>query len=125
MPVSLTSERKQHKWWRWNSKPRTGFNSSRFWLVHHLINQSIILINMKLQLPWLFRLLLCRFISLNCVVSPKAIALRSNMEVAAAGGVEIPASVPVRVANELLQAGHRYLDVRYVHFIPISYIYIY
>lgn len=24
-----------------------------------------------------------------------------------------PTSVPVRVANELLQAGHRYLDVRY------------
>lgn len=25
----------------------------------------------------------------------------------------VPASVPVRVAHELLQAGHRYLDVRY------------
>ncbi|KAK3413727.1 thiosulfate sulfurtransferase 16, chloroplastic [Eucalyptus grandis] len=37
---------------------------------------------------------------------PKA-ALRSDLE--AAG---IPASVPVRVAHELLQAGHHYLDVR-------------
>ncbi|KAJ3672366.1 hypothetical protein LUZ60_007087 [Juncus effusus] len=26
--------------------------------------------------------------------------------------LEVPTSVPVRVANELLQAGHRYLDVR-------------
>ncbi|CAA6656043.1 unnamed protein product [Spirodela intermedia] len=26
--------------------------------------------------------------------------------------VEVPRSVPVRVAHELLQAGHRYLDVR-------------
>lgn len=24
----------------------------------------------------------------------------------------VPTSVPVRVANELVQAGHRYLDVR-------------
>lgn len=31
-----------------------------------------------------------------------------NMQSSAA-----PTSVPVRVANELLQAGHRYLDVRY------------
>lgn len=27
--------------------------------------------------------------------------------------VPIPTSVPVRVAHELLLAGHRYLDVRY------------
>lgn len=38
---------------------------------------------------------------------PKS-ALRGNL--AAATGV--PTSVPVRVAHELLQAGHRYLDVR-------------
>lgn len=29
----------------------------------------------------------------------------------------VPTSVPVRVALELLQAGHRYLDVRYCQFI--------
>ncbi|GAV78578.1 Rhodanese domain-containing protein [Cephalotus follicularis] len=34
-------------------------------------------------------------------------SLKGNLE--AAG---VPASVPVRVAHELLQAGHRYLDVR-------------
>jgi hypothetical protein len=27
----------------------------------------------------------------------------------------VPRSVPVRVAYELQQAGHRYLDVRYMH----------
>uniref|UniRef100_A0A6P4AUR1 rhodanese-like domain-containing protein 15, chloroplastic n=1 Tax=Ziziphus jujuba TaxID=326968 RepID=A0A6P4AUR1_ZIZJJ len=37
---------------------------------------------------------------------PKA-ALRGNLE-----AVGVPTSVPVRVAIELLQAGHRYLDVR-------------
>ncbi|KAF8043370.1 hypothetical protein BT93_A1650 [Corymbia citriodora subsp. variegata] len=37
---------------------------------------------------------------------PKA-TLRSDLETAG-----IPASVPVRVAHELLQAGHHYLDVR-------------
>jgi hypothetical protein len=38
--------------------------------------------------------------------SPKA-ALRGNLE-----AIGVPTSVPVRVAHELLQAGHRYLDVR-------------
>ncbi|KAI4331367.1 hypothetical protein MLD38_029558 [Melastoma candidum] len=38
--------------------------------------------------------------------SPQA-SLRGDVEAAGA-----PASVPVRVAHELLQAGHRYLDVR-------------
>ncbi|XP_030523943.1 rhodanese-like domain-containing protein 15, chloroplastic [Rhodamnia argentea] len=38
--------------------------------------------------------------------SPKA-TFRSGLE-----GDGIPASVPVRVAHELLQAGHHYLDVR-------------
>ncbi|KAJ4714107.1 Rhodanese domain-containing protein [Melia azedarach] len=37
---------------------------------------------------------------------PKA-SLRRNLE-----AVGVPTSVPVRVAHELLQAGHRYLDVR-------------
>ncbi|GMY11144.1 thiosulfate sulfurtransferase 16, chloroplastic [Fagus crenata] len=37
---------------------------------------------------------------------PKA-ALRGNLE-----AIGVPTSVPVRVAHELLQAGHRYLDVR-------------
>ncbi|XP_044469347.1 thiosulfate sulfurtransferase 16, chloroplastic isoform X2 [Mangifera indica] len=37
---------------------------------------------------------------------PKA-CLRGNVEATA-----VPTSVPVRVAHELLQAGHRYLDVR-------------
>ncbi|ESR38577.1 Rhodanese-like domain-containing protein 15 [Citrus sinensis] len=37
---------------------------------------------------------------------PKA-SLRGNLE-----AVGVPTSVPVRVAHELLQAGHRYLDVR-------------
>ncbi|XP_078161124.1 thiosulfate sulfurtransferase 16, chloroplastic-like isoform X2 [Carex rostrata] len=36
-------------------------------------------------------------------------SLRSGLE---SVQLEVPASVPVRVANELLQAGHRYLDVR-------------
>ncbi|OWM68256.1 thiosulfate sulfurtransferase 16, chloroplastic [Punica granatum] len=49
--------------------------------------------------------------SRNHSFRPKATALRSSVEEAAlARGV--PASVPVRVAHELLQAGHRYLDVR-------------
>ncbi|PON82680.1 Rhodanese-like domain containing protein [Trema orientale] len=34
-------------------------------------------------------------------------ALRGNLE-----ATRVPTSVPVRVAHELLQAGHRYLDVR-------------
>jgi hypothetical protein len=29
--------------------------------------------------------------------------------------VAVPPSVPVRVAYELQLAGHRYLDVRYIH----------
>jgi hypothetical protein len=29
------------------------------------------------------------------------------------GSTVVPTSVPVRVAHELQQAGHRYLDVRY------------
>lgn len=37
---------------------------------------------------------------------PKAV-LRGNLE-----AIGVPTSVPVRVAHELLQAGHRYLDVR-------------
>lgn len=40
------------------------------------------------------------------IYSPKA-SLRGNLE-----AVGVPTSVPVRVAHELLQAGHRYLDVR-------------
>lgn len=40
--------------------------------------------------------------------SPKA-SLRGNLE-----AVGVPTSVPVRVAHELLLAGHRYLDVRYL-----------
>uniref|UniRef100_A0A803R7G9 Rhodanese domain-containing protein n=1 Tax=Cannabis sativa TaxID=3483 RepID=A0A803R7G9_CANSA len=39
--------------------------------------------------------------------SPKATTLRRNLET-----TRVPISVPVRVAHELLQAGHRYLDVR-------------
>jgi hypothetical protein len=31
--------------------------------------------------------------------------------------VAVPPSVPVRVAYELQLAGHRYLDVRYIHII--------
>lgn len=50
------------------------------------------------------------FIYLGCCLgtceSPKA-TLRGNLE-----AVGVPTSVPVRVAHELLQAGHRYLDVR-------------
>ncbi|XP_030499047.2 thiosulfate sulfurtransferase 16, chloroplastic isoform X2 [Cannabis sativa] len=38
---------------------------------------------------------------------PKATTLRRNLE-----ATRVPISVPVRVAHELLQAGHRYLDVR-------------
>lgn len=38
--------------------------------------------------------------------SPKG-ALKGNLE-----AIGFPTSVPVRVAHELLQAGHRYLDVR-------------
>ncbi|KAF4373816.1 hypothetical protein F8388_007722 [Cannabis sativa] len=38
---------------------------------------------------------------------PKATTLRRNLET-----TRVPISVPVRVAHELLQAGHRYLDVR-------------
>lgn len=34
--------------------------------------------------------------------------------------VAVPTSVPVRVAHELLQAGHRYLDVRYCFGLPNS-----
>lgn len=39
--------------------------------------------------------------------SPRA-AHKGNLE-----AVGVPTSVPVRVAHELLQAGHKYLDVRY------------
>ncbi|KAJ4841625.1 Rhodanese-like domain-containing protein 15, chloroplastic [Turnera subulata] len=42
----------------------------------------------------------------NLSFCPKA-ALRGNLE-----AVGVPTSVPVRVAHELQQAGHRYLDVR-------------
>ncbi|XP_062102721.1 thiosulfate sulfurtransferase 16, chloroplastic-like [Humulus lupulus] len=38
---------------------------------------------------------------------PTATTLRRNLE-----ATRVPTSVPVRVAHELLQAGHRYLDVR-------------
>ncbi|PQQ13458.1 thiosulfate sulfurtransferase 16 chloroplastic isoform X1 [Prunus yedoensis var. nudiflora] len=42
----------------------------------------------------------------NCSFCPRA-AQKGNLE-----AVGVPTSVPVRVAHELLQAGHKYLDVR-------------
>ncbi|KAG6646379.1 thiosulfate sulfurtransferase 16, chloroplastic [Carya illinoinensis] len=50
----------------------------------------------------------CRFASKQNITnfSPKC-ALNGNLE-----ATGVPTSVPVRVAHELLQAGHRYLDVR-------------
>lgn len=44
------------------------------------------------------------------------VAARGNLE-----STGVPTSVPVRVALELLQAGHRYLDVRYTS-IPIAFL---
>nr|CAB3471472.1 unnamed protein product [Digitaria exilis] len=49
-----------------------------------------------------------RFAGVRCAVDG-AEALRSEVEPAAAS---VPRSVPVRLAYELQQAGHRYLDVR-------------
>lgn len=46
----------------------------------------------------------------NVSVSCSAEALRSD---GAGAEPAVPRSVPVRVAYELQQAGHRYLDVRY------------
>ena len=46
----------------------------------------------------------------------RVVAARGNLE-----STGVPTSVPVRVALELLQAGHRYLDVRYVWF-PIGFL---
>eukprot|EP00261_Vitis_vinifera_P017838 XP_010647660.1 PREDICTED: uncharacterized protein LOC104878749 isoform X2 [Vitis vinifera] len=44
------------------------------------------------------------------------VAARGNLE-----STGVPTSVPVRVALELLQAGHRYLDVRHIS-IPIAFL---
>lgn len=46
-----------------------------------------------------------------CLVTGRSTkaAIRGNIE-----ATGVPTSVPVRVAHELLQAGHKYLDVRCV-----------
>lgn len=46
----------------------------------------------------------------------RVVAARGNLE-----STGVPTSVPVRVALELLQAGHRYLDVRHIS-IPIAFL---
>lgn len=43
----------------------------------------------------------------RCLLNSTKAGLRGNLDT-----VCVPASVPVRVAHELLLAGHRYLDVR-------------
>jgi hypothetical protein len=43
------------------------------------------------------------------------ITCRCGVDGVEAPPAAVPRSVPVRVAYELQQAGHRYLDVRYMH----------
>ncbi|CAK7355631.1 unnamed protein product [Dovyalis caffra] len=66
-------------------------NKRGFFLLSFAVNSQRCSININLK---------------NLSFCPKA-SLRGNLE-----ATGIPTSVPVRVAHELLQAGHRYLDVR-------------
>lgn len=47
-------------------------------------------------------------VQVKCFWKSQNAAARNDVE-----AIGVPTSVPVRVAHELVQAGHRYLDVRY------------